>query len=125
MEPASQKLIDKAIADVLPSSDPLDDPNFDVTAMLNKHFPSELSLSAVELHCERLALKMHSLDVQILQAVEQQSSAGSAAQQDLEVANASVAKLTEHLSLIRSKALDTEHAVSTLCEDRYVQFGSA
>ena len=46
MEP--QQLIDEAIADVLPSQDPLDDPNFDVTAMLNTHFPSELSLSAVE-----------------------------------------------------------------------------
>jgi hypothetical protein len=117
MASRSQNLIDEAIAEVLPSKDPLDDPNFDVTALLNKHFPSELSLSAVESHCERLALKMHSLDAQILQAVEQQSSAGSAAQEDLEVANSSVAKLMAHLSLIRSKALDTEHAVRDICSD--------
>ena len=110
-------LVDAAIAQLLPSADPLDDPNFDVTAMLNKHFPSEMSLSAVESHCERLALKMHSLDLQILQAVEQQSSAGSAVQQDLEAANASVAKLTAHLSRIRSKALDTEYAVRDICSD--------
>jgi Vps53-like, N-terminal. len=85
--------------------------------MLNKHFPTELSLSAVESHCERLAVKMHSLDMQILQAVEHQSSAGSAAQRDLEVANESVEQLTAHLSLIRSKALDTEHAVRDICSD--------
>ena len=102
---------------VLPSKDPLDDPNFDVKKMLNTHFPSGLSLSAVESHCEQLAVKMHTLDVQILQAVESQSSAGSAAQQDLEVANANVAQLTAHLSLIRSKALDTERAVRDICSD--------
>ena len=88
-------LVDAAIAQLLPSADPLDDPNFDVTAMLNKHFPSEMSLAAVESHCDRLALKMHSLDLQILQAVEQQSSSGSAVQQALNLTKASGARLED------------------------------
>ena len=68
---------------------------------------------------------MHSLDAQILQAFEQQSSAGSAAQEDLDVANAIVAKIMAHLSLIHSKALDTEHTdIAVRDRARYIYRGA-
>ena len=45
----SQKLIDEAIAEVLPSTDPLDDPNFDV-----KH----VSVAACTFACDDAARKL-------------------------------------------------------------------
>ena len=81
-------LIESAIAEVLPSEDPFDVVGFDTISVINKYFPTEVSLSSVESTCDRLNIKMTQIDSEILLAVENQSST-SQAQQDLDVANAS------------------------------------
>ncbi|KAJ1474193.1 Vps53-like protein [Baffinella frigidus] len=102
---------------VLPSSDPFDEGNFDAIALLNAYFPTEMSLSGAESTCERLATKMQRLDASILQAVEQQSSTGSAAKQDLEDAGAHVVTLDTNLRRIREKSVATEDMLLDICAD--------
>ncbi|EKX52319.1 vacuolar protein sorting 53 [Guillardia theta CCMP2712] len=113
----SEQLIDQAIADVLPSEDPFESPNFDVIAMLNKHFPNELSLTSIETTCDRLAVKMNELDISILHAVELQSSEGEAAKQDLERANRSVSELMANLKSIKERGEATKSMVHEICRD--------
>ena len=79
-------LIDSAIAEVLPSEDPFDVAGFDAVSVINKFFPTEVSLNSVESTCDRLNIKMSQIDSEILLAVENQSSTAQA-QQDLDVAN--------------------------------------
>jgi hypothetical protein len=81
-------IIDSAIAEVLPSEDPFDVAGFDAVSVINKFFPSDVSLNSVESTCERLNIKMTQIDSEILLAIENQSST-TQAQQDLDVANES------------------------------------
>lgn len=113
----STSLISQAIADVLPSSDPFDNPDFDVTAIINSYFPTELSLSTVETTAEKLEERMTQLDGEILDAVEAQSSTGTAVKKDLEQANQAVLTLTEKLEGIRTKSEETESMVREICSD--------
>ena len=135
----SEQLIDQAIADVLPSEDPFESPNFDVIAMLNKHFPNELSLTSIETTCDRLAVKMNEvcrrapslaltlpqLDISILHAVELQSSEGEAAKQDLERANRSVSELMANLKSIKERGEATKSMVHEICRDIQVSWEAA
>jgi len=66
---------------------------------------------------ERLAAKMQRLDASILHAVEQQSSTGSAARQDLEDAGAHVLTLNSRLRRIREKSAGTEDMLRGLLAD--------
>jgi hypothetical protein len=114
---ASSLLISQAIAEVLPSSDPFDKPDFDVISMVNSYFPTELSLSTVETTAEKLQDRMMKLDGEILDAVEAQSSTGTAVKRDLQEANQAVVNLTDKLERIRFKSEETENMVRELCSD--------
>ena len=116
--PESGKLsmIERAIAEVLPSNDPFDATGFNAISVINKYFPSDVSLNAVENTCERLNVKMTQIDAAILLAVEHQSSAAQA-QQDLEVANRAHEQLVDSLMKIRTKSDMTENIVREICSD--------
>ena len=71
--------LESALAEVLPSDDPLDAADFDPVAYMNAKFPTEESLGSIDAFYDELDARSKSLNEEILQTVRAQTSAGSSA----------------------------------------------
>ena len=109
--------LEKAIAEVCPSDDPLDQPDFDPIAHINKLFPNEESLSGIEEYQAKLKEELKTLDAEVLQGVRQQTSAGYQARKDLEAGKQSVRELMAKVRDIKTKAEASEQMVHEICRD--------
>ncbi|KAL6779641.1 VPS53 [Auxenochlorella protothecoides x Auxenochlorella symbiontica] len=100
-----------------PSEDPLDRPDFDVTAYVNRLFPTEESLSGLDPLVASLQHRISRVDAGILASVRQQSRVGGRARADLAAARADVAALCARVAAIRSQAAASEALVQHICRD--------
>ena len=109
--------LESALAEVLPSDDPLDAADFDPVAYMNAKFPTEESLGSIDAFCDELDARSKSLNEEILQTVRAQTSAGSSARKDLENGKQSVAELFVKVREIKGKAEQSEQMVHEICRD--------
>ena len=105
------------VAQVMPSTDPLDSPDFNPIAHINKLFPTEESLAGIDPHMQDLQEQMKTLDEDVLQTVRKQTSAGSSARRDLESGKQSVQDLFLKVRDIKAKAEASEQMVHEICRD--------
>ncbi|XP_049850972.1 vacuolar protein sorting-associated protein 53 homolog isoform X4 [Schistocerca gregaria] len=84
------KELQQAILDVLPSKDPLDDPDFDAINYMNNLFPNETSLDIIENEVKKLRRKVRRIDEEIIELVNAQIHAGSRGGIQLDNAKASI-----------------------------------
>ncbi|KAL1528081.1 hypothetical protein AB1Y20_009447 [Prymnesium parvum] len=111
------KELEAAINEVLPSTDPLDSPDFNPITHINKLFPSEESLSQVDSTTQDLEAQVKALDEDILRCVREQTSAGSSARKDIESGKQSVSELFVKVRDIKTKAEQSEQMVQEICRD--------
>lgn len=109
--------VQHAIEQVLPSSDPLDSPNFNPVDYINNLFPSEQSLSNVDEVIGRMKTKIRCLDDQIRTVVRGQSNVGCEGKQSLEDAQRSIHQLFLCIRDIKDKAEKSEHMVKEITRD--------
>ena len=67
--------LESALAEVLPSDDPLDAADFDPVAYMNAKFPTEESLGSIDAFCDELDARSKALNEEILQTVRALSTA--------------------------------------------------
>jgi hypothetical protein len=109
--------LEAALRDVVPSTDPLDAPDFNPTSHINKLFPNEESLSSADTVSSELQEQMTALDEEILQTVRQQTTAGSHARKDIESGKAAMRDLFEKVHDIKAKAERSQQMVHEICRD--------
>lgn len=102
-----------------PAGDPsaVDLPTFNTTEFINKVFPTEASLVAMEPLIQRLRNKIRRVDAEIIAAVRQQSSSGSKAKEDLSAAMGAIRELASKIQEIKVKAEASEVMVQEICRD--------
>eukprot|EP00501_MAST-03F_sp_TOSAG23-6_P000857 GSMAST32.ASY1.ANO1.893.1 assembled CDS len=124
--PASQSPVDRdrfsdaverAIADVLPSDDPLDCADFDPIAYLNTQFPDEVSLSRIDQFSVDLNDRIQNLDEEIFEAIREQAVASKQTSRDVDDAKQSILQLSHKIKDIKSKAEQSEVMVEEICRD--------
>ena len=107
--------LESALAEVLPSDDPLDAADFDPVADMNAKFPTK-SRSLYRRLLRRARRASKALNEEILQTGAQ-TSAGSSARKDLENGKQSVAELFVKVREIKGKAEQSEQMVHEICRD--------
>jgi hypothetical protein len=112
----SEKL-ESALREVIPSTDPLDAPDFNPIDHINRLFPTEESLSGAEDYAAELEEGMSRLDEEILVTVRQQTSAGPSARRDLDAGKSAMAELFGKVREIKYKADRSEQMVHDICRD--------
>jgi len=109
--------LESALASLNPSSDPLDEPDFNPTAHINKLFPSEDALARIDSYATELESTLTALDEEVLRTVRAQTSAGAAARRDLEAGKAAMGELFTKVREIKGKAERSEQMVHDICAD--------
>ena len=114
----SQKVQD-AIAEVLPSDDPIDQANFDAIEFINQNFPSDdqKSLEKIEPFVTTLSENITKLDGELSSAVQKQATAGHRAAEDIRDANQAIHELFTKIKDIKGKAEQSEVMVAEICKD--------
>ncbi|CAN4101828.1 unnamed protein product [Withania somnifera] len=80
-------------------------------------FPTEASLSGVELLMQKIHGEIRRVDAEILTAVRQQSNSGTKAREDLAAATSAVQELMNKIREIKAKAEQSETMVQEICRD--------
>ncbi|EGG24571.1 Vps53-like domain-containing protein [Cavenderia fasciculata] len=106
-----------AINDIIPSQDPIDRHDFNPVTFINDNFTSEQSLVHIDSFMNKLHIKIHKIDEEIIQEVRLQSSTGSKGKEDLENAKRSINELLTKIGDIKSKAIKSEQMVTEICKD--------
>ena len=96
---------------------PLDDPNFDAVAYINKVFPDHESLTEVGPAITALKADIEQLDEKIVQTVRQQSRRHLDAHQHLESVQQCLKNLQDHMQQMKTQTSETVAAVKDACED--------
>ncbi|KAJ0409715.1 hypothetical protein ATCC90586_003223 [Pythium insidiosum] len=109
--------VEDRIAELLPSEDVLDRPEFDARDFINRNFPDEQSLADIGSFVSRLRVRMKELDDALSQASQEQSLAAHQALTDLKEAKTAVQQLFQKIQDIRSKAEHSEVMVQEICRD--------
>ncbi|CAN4105512.1 unnamed protein product [Withania somnifera] len=84
---------------------------------INQMFPTESSLSGVELLMQKIHSEVRRVDAEILTAVRQQSNSGTKAREDLAAATSAVQELMNKIREIKVKAEQSETMVQEICRD--------
>lgn len=109
--------VQNAIEQVLPSTDPLDHPDFNSVDYINKLFPTEQSLSNIDEVTGRMKMKIRQLDDEIRTVVRGQTSVGQDGRQALEEAQKAIKQLFARIKDIKDKAEKSEHMVKEITRD--------
>lgn len=84
------KELQAAIAEIIPSADPLDDPAFSPVEYINNMFPNEQSLVDIDMAVAKIKSKVQRIDDEIVKEVRNQSRAGDKGKKDLQDAKKSI-----------------------------------
>lgn len=84
---------------VLPSSDPLDHPDFNATAYINSLFPTEQSLSNIDDVVSSMECKIQTIDDEIRTVVRGQTNIGQDGRASLEAAQGVIRQLFTHIKV--------------------------
>eukprot|EP01071_Lankesteria_metandrocarpae_P000180 Lankesteria_metandrocarpae@DN10317_c0_g1_i1.p1 len=109
--------IEAALNDALPSSDPMDAPEFDVVAFINTKFPNAQSLSKLDECMGELRSEIQSIDEEILLSVRSQAKSYTRAQRDLVRGRHAIKDLTERIASMHRLASDSESLVNEISRD--------
>ncbi|KAG8194624.1 hypothetical protein JTE90_003101 [Oedothorax gibbosus] len=109
--------VQNAIEQVLPSTDPLDHPDFNAVDYINMLFPTEQSLSNIDDVTGRMKIKIRQLDDEIRTVVRGQTSVGQDGRQALEEAQKAIKQLFSRIKDIKDKAEKSEHMVKEITRD--------
>ncbi len=103
--------VEAAIAEILPSEDPLDAPDFSTVDYINTRFPTEQSLTNLDDVITDMRCKVQDIDDDIRRIVRAQTRAGGDAAAALEEAQAAIAQLFTQIRDIKAKAGESEAMV--------------
>ncbi|XP_076633152.1 vacuolar protein sorting 53 [Colletes latitarsis] len=109
--------VQNVIEQVLPSTDPLDQPNFNVVDYINSLFPSEQSLSNIDVVVSNMELKIWTIDKEIRSVVRGQTNIGQDGRAALEDAQKVIKQLFVHTKDIKDKAEQSEEVVKEITRD--------
>ena len=109
--------VQSAIETVLPSDDPLDSPDLDVVAYINKLFPTEQSLTGLEDSMSLLSCQMHNIDADMRRMVRSQTQVGGDAAAALEEAQTAIIQLFSQIREIKNAAEESEEMVKEITRD--------
>ncbi|CAM1308632.1 VPS53 (predicted), partial [Pycnogonum litorale] len=109
--------VQEAISNVLPSSDPLDKPDFNAVGYINTLFPTEQSLSNIDDVVNRMNLKIRSLDDDIRNVVRGQTNVGQDGCQALQEAQMAIQQLFTRIKDIKDKSEQSENMVKEITRD--------
>lgn len=109
--------VQEAIDQVIPSSDPLDRPDFDAVEYINGLFPTEQSLSNIDDVINRIRYKIKRLDEDIRVVVRGQTNVGEEGKDSLEEAQKAILQLFTKIKDIKDKAEKSEAMVKEITRD--------
>lgn len=109
--------VESAIEQVLPSTDPLDQPDFNEVDYINSLFPTEQSLSSIDEVVNNMQMKIQSIDDEIRSVVRGQSNVGQDGRTALEDAQRVIRQLFVHIKDIKWKAEQSEEVVREITRD--------
>ncbi|KAK6623010.1 hypothetical protein RUM43_008862 [Polyplax serrata] len=109
--------VQNAIDQVLPSNDPLDQPDFNVVDYINSIFPTEQSLSNIDDVISSFENKIHSIDEEMRTVIRGQTSLSKDGSTSLEQAKAVINQLLAHAGKIKSQAAESEDTVREITRD--------
>ncbi|XP_068086641.1 vacuolar protein sorting-associated protein 53 homolog [Anabrus simplex] len=109
--------VQNAIEQVLPSSDPLDQPDFNAVDYINSLFPTEQSLSNIDDVISNMECKIRSIDDEIRTVVRGQTNVGQDGRAALEEAQRVIRQLFVHIKDIKAKAEKSEEMVKEITRD--------
>ena len=109
--------VQHVIEQVLPSTDPLDQPNFNVVDYINSLFPTEQSLSNIDDVVNKMELKIRTIDKEIRSVVRGQTNVGQDGRAALEDAQKVIKQLFVHIKDIKDKAEQSEEVVKEITGD--------
>lgn len=109
--------VQNVIEQVLPSTDPLDQPNFNVVDYINSLFPTEQSLSNIDDVVNNMELKIRNIDKEIRSVVRGQTNVGQDGRAALEDAQKVIKQLFVHIKDIKDKAEQSEEVVKEITRD--------
>ncbi|CAG9818693.1 unnamed protein product [Phaedon cochleariae] len=110
-------LVQKAIEKVLPSKDPLDEPDFNSIDYINSLFPTEQSLSNIDEVVLKMENKINLIDNEISTVVRGQITASEDGRQALEEAQKLIKHLFLHITDIKERAEKSEEMVREITRD--------
>nr|CAD7575517.1 unnamed protein product [Timema californicum] len=102
---------------VLPSDDPLDQPDFNSVDYINSIFPTEQSLSSIDDVLNGMECKIHSIDNEIRMVVRGQTNVDQDGRAALEEAQHVISELFVHIHDIKVKAEQSEEMVKEITRD--------
>ncbi|XP_011299307.1 vacuolar protein sorting-associated protein 53 homolog [Fopius arisanus] len=109
--------VQSVIEQVLPSSDPLDQPNFNVVDYINSLFPTEQSLSNIDDVVNEMEYRICSIDKEIRSVVRGQTNVGQDGRAALDDAQKVIRQLFLHIKDIKDKAEQSEETVKEITRD--------
>ncbi|KAG1682195.1 Vacuolar protein sorting-associated protein 53 [Nymphon striatum] len=109
--------VQDAILQVMPSSDPLDKPDFNAVEYINTLFPTEQSLSNIDDVVNRMKFKIRSLDDEIRTVIRGQTNVGSDGCQALSEAQIAIQQLFTRIKDIKDKSEKSESMVKEITRD--------
>ncbi|CAG5081341.1 Similar to Vps53: Vacuolar protein sorting-associated protein 53 homolog (Mus musculus) [Cotesia congregata] len=102
---------------VLPSNDPLDQPDFNVVDYINQLFPNEQSLSNIDDVINEFEYKKRSIDKEIRSVVRGQTNGDQDGRAALEEAQKTIKQLFVQIKEIKAKAEQSEETVKEITRD--------
>lgn len=102
---------------VLPSNDPLDQPDFNVVDYINQLFPNEQSLSNIDDVINEFEYKKRSIDKEIRAVVRGQTNGDQDGRAALEEAQKTIKQLFVQIKEIKAKAEQSEETVKEITRD--------
>uniref|UniRef100_A0A2M4BCV7 Vacuolar protein sorting-associated protein 53 homolog n=1 Tax=Anopheles marajoara TaxID=58244 RepID=A0A2M4BCV7_9DIPT len=109
--------VQRAIEQVLQSSDPLDQPDFNPTDYINQLFPNEQSLSNIDEVIAKMECDISLIDDNIRSVVRGQVNTGENGRVALREAQQSLTQLFTLITDIKNRAEKTEDAVKEITRD--------
>ncbi|XP_052894497.1 vacuolar protein sorting-associated protein 53 homolog isoform X2 [Anopheles moucheti] len=109
--------VQRAIEQVLQSSDPLDQPDFNPTDYINQLFPNEQSLSNIDEVISKMECDISLIDDNIRSVVRGQVNTGENGRVALKEAQQSLTQLFSLITDIKSRAEKTEDMVKEITRD--------
>ncbi|KAL0274108.1 UNVERIFIED_CONTAM: hypothetical protein PYX00_006616 [Menopon gallinae] len=109
--------VQSAIDQVLPSKDPIDQPDFNVVDYINSICPTEQSLSNIDEVIANLETKINSIDDEMRMVIRGQTSLSKDGHTALEKAKQVIKQLLAHADKIRNQAEESEGTVQEITRD--------
>lgn len=108
---------DVVACQVLPSKDPLDQPDFNTIDYINSLFPTEQSLSNIDEAVSKIENEIASIDGEISSVVRGQTTASQEGRKALEEAQGIIKQLFVHVKDIKERAERSEEMVREITRD--------